>query len=70
MFKISWGLSTAREGGTHYSRVFLMVVTDPSLQLLILCWDKLLRGEVGVVRIVLHYIVTTLGWGYIGQSLV
>ena len=39
-----------------------MVVTDPTLELLILARYELLGGEVRVVRVVLYHIVPALCW--------
>ena len=44
-----------------HSRVFLVVVADPALQLLVLPRHELLAGQVGVVGVVLRRVVAALG---------
>ena len=44
-----------------HSRVLLVVVADPALQLLVLPRHELLAGQVGVVGVVLRRVVAALG---------
>ena len=43
-----------------HSRVFLVVVADPALELLVLPRHELLAGQVGVVGVVLRSVVAAL----------